>query len=47
MTKFFKKFKKLRFWKFILTILGAKNFFWKIRLCHTQRHMGFEYHAKI
>ena len=31
----------------ILPILGAKNFFAEIRLCHAQFHIGFYQHTEI
>ena len=34
------------FWS-IFPIFRAKNFFWKIQLCHTQLHTGFQHRAKI
>ena len=40
--KIFKKTKKTltHFWS-IFPILGAKQIFWKIWLCHAQLYMGF------
>ena len=50
MPKFFNKLKKTlflaHFWPIFL-ILGHKFFFWKIKLCQAQLHMGFQDHAKI
>ena len=50
MTKYFNKFKKPCFWLIFgqfSQILQQKFFFQKIQLCHTQLHLGFQYHAKI
>ena len=50
MNKFSNNLKKPCFWPILgpfSYFLGQKKFSWKIQLCHTQLHMGFQHHAKI
>ena len=50
MNKFSNKLKKPCFWPIsgsFSQFLRQKKVSWKIQLCHTQLHMGFQLHAKI
>ena len=50
MNKFSNKLRKPCFWPILgpfSEFWGLKKFSWKIWLCQTQLHMGFQYNAKI